>query len=78
MVRSFESLECDGKAYFEWDRYDAYPPDQHQNYVVLKTYDRDFGMDLPFEIMISGCHPLSQSALNQYYSSLCMHGNVNK
>ncbi len=62
MVRSFESLECDGKAFFEWDRYEAYPPDRHQNYIALKSYDRDFGMDLPFEIMITRYCPHQNAA----------------
>jgi hypothetical protein len=39
MIRTFESLECDGQNNFEWDRYDAVPPDAQQDYLLLKRYD---------------------------------------
>ena len=60
MIRTFESLECDGQSYFQWDRYEAHPPNAEQDYLVLKRYDQDFGMDLPFEIMVTGAEDQEQ------------------
>jgi hypothetical protein len=60
MIRTFESLECDGQNNFEWDRYDAVPPDAQQDYLLLKRYDKGFDMDLPFEIMVTGAEDQEQ------------------
>jgi hypothetical protein len=60
MVRTFESLECDGKNNFQWDRYDAQPPGAEQDYLLLKRYDQPFGMDLPFEIMVTSAEDQEQ------------------
>ena len=53
MLRTFESLQCDGKNFFEWDRYEAAAPDQHQDHIILTKYDKPFGLDVPFEIMVT-------------------------
>ena len=65
MVRTFESLECDGKNYFQWDRYDAFPPNAEQDYLILKRYDQAFGMDLPFEIMVTGAQDQEQMVVTE-------------
>ena len=54
MVRTFESLQCDGKDRFEWARYEALAPDSEQRQLIISKYDLPFSLHPPFEVMVTG------------------------
>ncbi len=54
MVHTFESLQCDGKERFEWDKYEAAVFDLNQRQLIISKYETPVALTPPFEIMVTG------------------------